>query len=106
MKTASATALAAVLAAAAMLCAGCSGGGGTASAAEHSKSTCPSSWRGGWQQLSNRVHAPVYCPGWIPSPLTGNIHGQWSTGVDVSPDRSYLVGFIWVEHQDEVHVNM
>jgi hypothetical protein len=105
MKTASATAFACLLATAAILCSGCGSGGGTASAADHSK-PCPSSWRTGWQHLANRVHAPVYCPRWIPSPLTGDIHGQWSTGVDVSPDRSYLVGFIWVEHSDEVHVNM
>jgi hypothetical protein len=105
MKTGSTTAVAGLLTAAALLCAGCSGGGGTASAADR-KPACPSSWRAGWQQLANRIHAPVYCPGWIPSPLTGNLHGQWSTGVDVSPDRSYLAGFIWVEHSDEVHVNV
>jgi hypothetical protein len=105
MKTASAMALAALLAAAALLCSACSSGSGTASAADKAP-TCPSSWRAGWQQLANRIHTPVYCPGWIPSPLTGDIHGQWSTGVDVSPDRSYLIGFIWVEHTDEVHVNM
>ena len=105
MKTAPATAFAGLLAAAALLCSGCSGGGATASAADKAP-TCPKAWRAGWQQLANRIHAPVYCPGWIPSPLTGDIHGQWSTGVNVSPDRSYLVGFIWVEHSDEVHVNM
>jgi hypothetical protein len=105
MKTGSATAVAGLLAAAALLSAGCSGGGGTASAADR-KPTCPSSWRAGWQQLANRIHAPVYCPGWIPSPLTADLHGKWSTGVDVSPDRSYLAGFIWVEHSDEVHVNV
>ncbi len=106
MKTTSATAFACLLATAAILCSGCSNGGGTASAADHPKASCPSSWHVGWQRLANRIHAPVYCPGWIPSPLTGDIHGQWSTGVDVSQDRSYLVGFIWVEHQDEVHVNL
>jgi hypothetical protein len=105
MKTASATALAGLLTAAAIVSSGCSGGGATASAADKAP-TCPKAWRTGWQQLANRIHAPVYCPGWIPSPLTGDIHGQWSTGVNVSPDRSYLVGFIWVEHSDEVHVNM
>ena len=106
MRIASASVLAGVFAAALLLCTGCSGGSGTANAAP-AKPTCPHAWRAGWQKLADRIHAPVYCPGWIPSPLTGDIHGQWSTGVNIDPvDRSYLVGFIWVEHQDEVHVNM
>jgi hypothetical protein len=106
MKAACAIALAALLTATALVSAGCSGGGSTANAANRSHAACPAAWRGGWQKLADRIHAPVYCPGWVPSPLTGDIHGQWSTGVDVSSDRSYLVGFIWVEHADEVHVNV
>jgi len=106
MKPAPATALACLLTVVAVICSAC-GGGGAASAADRSTAAaCPSGWRAGWQQLANHIHAPVYCPGWIPSPLTGNLHGQWSTGADVSPNRSYLAGFIWVEHSDEVHVNM
>jgi hypothetical protein len=105
VKGASTLALVGLLAAVAILCSACSGGG-SANAADRSKPGCPAVWRSGWQRLANRIHAPVYCPGWIPSPLTGDIHGQWSTGVNVGRDRSYLVGFIWVEHSDEVHVNM
>lgn len=97
--------LAGLLAVAAILCSGCSGAG-KAEAGHARAPSCPKSWRTGWQKLADRIHAPVYCPSWIPSPLTGDIHGQWSTGVDVARDRSYLVGFIWVEHQDEVHVNV
>lgn len=107
MKAAQVTALAGLLTAAAILCSACSGSGSSASAADRAQaSSCPAGWLTGWQRLADRIHAPVYCPGWIPSPLTGDIHGQWSTGADVSRDRSYLVGFIWVEHSDEVHVNL
>jgi hypothetical protein len=105
VKAASSLAAAGLLTAA-ILCSGCSGGGSAANAAQRSKSACPAPWRSGWQRLANRIQAPVYCPAWIPSPLTGDIHGRWSTGVNVGRDRSYLVGFIWVEHSDEVHVNM
>jgi hypothetical protein len=66
---------------------------------------CPAAWQPGWQKLANRIHAPVYCPGWVPSPLDAHIGGQWSTGVSVGKDRSYLAGFIWFEKGSEVHVN-
>jgi len=70
------------------------------------KASCPSAWRGGWQKLANRIDAPVYCPAWVPSPLTAQIGGQWSTGVSVGKDRSYLAGFIWFEKGSEVHINL
>jgi hypothetical protein len=38
--------------------------------------------------------------------LTADIKGRWSSGAQVDKDHSYLVGFIWVEHGDEVHVNL
>jgi hypothetical protein len=102
-------ALAAGLAAAlALVASGCGGTGQSpaSAAAKTSKASCPAGWRSGWQKLANRVGVPVYCPSWIPSPLTGDINGRWSTGAEVDKDRSYLVGFIWVEHGDEVHVNL
>lgn len=67
--------------------------------------SCPSGWKAGWQKLADRVRAPVYCPAWVPSPLTAQIGGQWSTGASVGKDRSYLAGFIWFEKGSEVHVN-
>jgi len=67
--------------------------------------SCPSAWKAGWQKLADRIHAPVYCPAWVPSPLTAQIGGQWSSGASVGKDRSYLAGFIWFEKGDEVHVN-
>jgi hypothetical protein len=65
----------------------------------------------GWQKLANKVKAPVYCPGWLPDPLTSQINGQWSNGNSVSPDRSYLESFVWQETGmgaggGELHVNL
>lgn len=100
-----ATALAAVLVLGATAC----GGGGkppAASAATSPKPSCPASWTAGWQRLADRVGFVVYCPSWIPSPLDGHIGGRWNTGVQVGKDRSYLTGFIWFEHGDEIHVNL
>jgi hypothetical protein len=51
----------------------------------------------GWQKLANTIKAPVYCPGWLPDPLTSQIDGKWSNGNSVSPDRSYLESFVWQE---------
>lgn len=52
-------------------------------------------YRIGWQRLANRIGADVYCPGWLPDPLTPQIGGQWNNINVVSPDRSYLESFIW-----------
>ena len=51
----------------------------------------------GWQKLANQVKAPVYCPGWLPDPLTSQIGGKWSNGDSVSRDRSWLESFVWQE---------
>jgi hypothetical protein len=69
---------------------------------------CPAAWARGWQQLANRVQAPVYCPTWMPNPLDAKIGGQFIDIFSVNPkDRSYLVSFL--EHGDlgsgDVHVN-
>jgi hypothetical protein len=65
----------------------------------------------GWQQLANRIHAAVYCPGWLPDPLIGQIGGQWNNINSVSKDRSYLESFVWQETGGgaaggELHVNL
>ena len=65
----------------------------------------------GWQKLANRIHAPVYCPGWLPDPLIDQIGGQWNNINSVSPDRSYLESFVWQETDGgaaggELHVNL
>lgn len=100
---------AAVMGAIALAVSGCGGTGQSPAAAAPegvAKPSCPAGWRPGWQKLADRVGARVYCPSWLPSPLTGQIGGQWSSGAQVGSDRSYLAGFIWVEHGDEVHVNL
>jgi hypothetical protein len=65
----------------------------------------------GWQRLANRVHAPVFCPAWIPDPLDGVIGGKWNNIREVSRDRSYLMSWVWQETgpgaaSGEKHVNL
>ncbi len=67
----------------------------------------------GWQRLANRIAAAVYCPGWLPDPLTSQIRGKWNNINSVSPDRSYLESFVWQETEvgvngagGELHVNL
>jgi len=99
-----------ILAALALVATGCSLGDDgveeTASARQK-QSACPAAWKPGWQQLANRVAAPVYCPSWMPSPIDAEIGGQWSSGgVAVDKDKSYLAGFLWHEAgSGDVHVN-
>ena len=66
---------------------------------------CPAEWKPGWQRLANRIQAPVFCPSWLPNPLTGEIDGPWKSGYAVRRDRSYLIGFLWHEAGNDVHVN-
>jgi hypothetical protein len=87
---------------------GCSGEDKAQSAAAaKDRASCPAAFKAEWQRLANRVKAPVYCPGWMPSPLDADIGGQWnSDGAHVDRDRSYLVGFLWHEAgSGDVHVN-
>lgn len=71
------------------------------------KPVCPAAWEPGWQALADRIQAPVYCPSWMPDPLTGELDGQWNNIYSVDPDRSYLAGFTWYEvASGEVHVNL
>jgi len=98
------------LAAAAVSLSGC---GGNASAAKSgsSSSRCSAAARASWQRLANQIHAPVYCPGWLPDPLTGVIGSRDNNIHSVSPDRSYLESWIWQETGPgaaggELHVNL
>ncbi|MHB8641714.1 MAG: hypothetical protein ACYDA3_02335 [Gaiellaceae bacterium] len=77
------------------------------------KPVCPKAWLPGWQALANRINAAVYCPAWMPSPLTGQVKGNVSYAgsggyvLSVSKDRSYLASFAWQEMPTgEVHVNL
>jgi hypothetical protein len=72
-----------------------------------SEPSCPETWTAGWQELSDRIGAPVYCPSWLPAPLTAELGGEWHSTNSVEPDKSYLMGFIWFEPgSGEVHVNL
>ena len=81
----------------ALLASGC-GETKTAKAAPAAAPKARCAYPAGWQKLATKVRAPVYCPGWLPDPLTSQIGGKWSNGESVSPDRSYLVSFVWVDH--------
>ena len=64
-----------------------------------------------WQTLADRVSAPVYCPGWLPDPLTGKLGARDNNIHSVSPDRSYLESWVWQETGGgaaggELHVNL
>ena len=87
-----------------LVASGCSDTNRAASAA--ARPSCPPAWKPGWQKLANRIRFPVYCPAWMPSPLTGEIGGEWDNGVSVGKDRSFLVSFLWHENRSgDVHVN-
>jgi hypothetical protein len=91
--------------------AGCGGDSAkVASAADKpAKAACPDP--AAWQKLANRVKAPVYCPGWLPDPLTGRLGARDNNIHSVSPDRSYLESWVWQETGGgaaggELHVNL
>jgi hypothetical protein len=90
-----------------LVVAGCGGDDDEPSArtATAAAPACPAAWKPGWQRLANRIQAPVFCPSWMPNPLTGEIDGPWESGYSVRRDRSYLVSFLWHEAGNDVHVN-
>lgn len=80
-----------------------------ATGAAEAKPVC--AHRTGWRRLADRIHSPVYCPGWLPDPLIGQVGGRWNTIDSVSRDRSYLEGFVWQGlglggTSGELHVNL
>jgi hypothetical protein len=81
----------------ALLASGCGEAKKAAAAAPTAAPKPRCAYPGGWQKLANKIKAPVYCPGWLPDPLTSQIDGKWSNGNSVSPDRSYLESFVWQE---------
>jgi hypothetical protein len=99
----------ALLAALSLLASGCSSGEKKAQAAPAPKARC--AHPAGWQKLANRIDAPVYCPGWLPDPLTAQLGGRWNNIDSVDRDRSYLMSFVWQETGGgaaggELHVNL
>ena len=95
-----------VFAALALFASGCSGGESRPAAAAQTKlTTCPQTWKAGWQRLANRLHTTVYCPTWMPSPLDGTIGGDWEDIHSVDRDGSYLISFLSHDQSGDVHVN-
>ena len=80
-----------------LLATGCGAAKKAATPAPVVTQTPPCAYPAGWEKLAAKVKAPVYCPGWLPDPLTSQIDGKWSNGNSVSPDRSYLESFVWQE---------
>jgi len=104
-------ATAALLGACALLAAGCSSGGKKAAPPPPKPPKPQCAHPVGWQKLADRIHAVVYCPGWLPDPLTSEIGGQWNNIDAVSPDRSYLESFVWQDvdlggTSGELHINL
>ena len=91
-------------------CGSQSASGPSPAASQPPPAACPTDWAAGWQRLADRAGAPVYCPAWVPSPLSGQIvgpySGQGSRTVTVNKDGSYLVSLIWSDASGEVHVNL
>jgi hypothetical protein len=109
--------LAGVSAVLALVAAGCGGSGASVDASKPAAATKPAAPHcahpAGWQRLANRIAADVYCPGWLPDPLTSQIGGRWNNIDSVSRDRSYLESFVWQETEvgpngagGELHVNL
>jgi hypothetical protein len=103
-------AIALVLCACALLAAGC-GETKQAAAAPEEKPAPTCAFPAGWQKLADKVGVTVYCPGWLPDPLTSQIGGRWNNIDSVSKDRSWLVSFVWQETGGgaaggELHVNL
>ena len=100
-----------LLAVAALLAVGCGGSGDSRRVAEAARRQCPAKALPGWQKLSRRIGAPVYCPTYMPDPLDGIIGSRWNNINALSRDRSYLESWVWQETGlgaagGELHVNL
>ena len=92
-------AAASLAAAFALLAAGCGGSNKAATSTPAATPATPATptcaHPAGWRRLADKIHADVYCPGWLPDPLTSLIGGPSNNIDSVSRDRSYLESFIW-----------
>jgi hypothetical protein len=103
--------LAVLLGACALVVAGC---GSTKKAAPPAPKVSPPvcAHPAGWRKLAVRIDAPVYCPGWLPDPLSGQI-GAVDNNIDSvsKSDRSYLESWVWQGvdlggTSGELHINL
>jgi hypothetical protein len=99
------TALVVLAAAASTILTACGSSAQPAAHASASTPTCRAAWHAGWAKLARQIDAPVYCPGWMPNPLDGQIGGAWNGLRIVDKHGGFLVSFIDQENGTEVHVN-
>src|SRR5579885_193639 len=104
-------AISALFGACALLASGCGETKPAAAAAPPAPAAPACAHPAGWQRLANRIKAPVYCPGWLPDPLSGRLGAVDNNINSVSPDRSYLESWVWQETGGgaaggELHVNL
>ena len=99
------SALVVLAAAVSLTLTGCGGSAQPAAKAAAAPPACPVVWHEGWAKLARQIKAPVYCPGWMPNPLDGQIGGEWNGLRIVDKHGGYLVSFIDQENGTEVHVN-
>ena len=63
-----------------------------------------------WQRLAQREGIDVYCPSWLPNPLSPSFAGSSYAGTFFGARRAYLVSFIESDvvgsNNNEVHVNL
>jgi len=79
-----------------------SGSSNSGSKAAVATTGCSKTWAGGWQRWTNKVGMPVWCPGWMPSPIDAIIHGQWNTAR--VEQHQWQLGYAWLEEGQLVHV--
>lgn len=82
--------------------AACGSGSSTSGSKAAAASGCAKAWKAGWQAWTDRVGMPVWCPGWMPSPVDAIIHGQWNTAR--IEQRQWQLGYAWLEEGQLVHV--
>ncbi len=91
-----------LLTAAAVTLAGCGSGSATSGSSSSQASGCSATWKPGWQRWTDKVRMPVWCPGWMPSPIDAIIHGQWNTA-EVE-HHQWQLGYAWLEQGQLIHV--
>ena len=91
-----------LLAVVVVVVAACGSSNNSAGSKQAVAKTCPKAWAASWQTWADRVGMTIYCPGWLPSPIDGVIHGQWNTAR--VPDRQWQLGYAWLEQGELVHV--
>jgi hypothetical protein len=91
-----------LLVAVAVTAAACGSGGASSGSKTAAPTGCAKAWKTGWQTWSDKVGMPVWCPGWMPSPIDAIIHGQWNTAR--IEQHQWQLGYAWLEEGQLVHV--